>query len=81
MQEVCVQVYLKSLILNLCEVLLLCIIEELCYDQIVEIMQIDQDEVEELVQIVLVEMLQVLVGKVMVIEDEMIIVMDLKGIV
>ena len=56
-------------------------IEELRYDQIARVMQVDQREAEELVQIALNEMGQAISGKVMVIEDEMIIAMDLKGIV
>ena len=56
-------------------------IEELRYEQIATIMQIDQDEAEELVQIAMTEMSNSMAGKVMVIEDETIIAMDLKGIV
>src|SRR5690606_19039509 len=63
------------------EALLLRTIEELRYDQIAQVMQCPQTEAEELVQIALNEMSQSLAGKVMVIEDETIIAMDLKGIV
>src|SRR5690606_12761411 len=49
--------------------------------QIARIMQVEQPEAEELVQIALNEMGAALRGKVMVIEDETIIAMDLKGIV
>ena len=56
-------------------------IEELRYDQIAQIMQVDQDEAEELVQIALNEMGRAIRGRVMIIEDETIIAMDLKGIV
>ncbi|MTH65205.1 response regulator [Paracoccus shanxieyensis] len=80
-QEARAQAHLKSLTPNSREALLLRTIEELRHDQIAEIMQIDQDEAEELVQIALAEMSQALAGKVMVIEDETIIAMDLKGIV
>ena len=44
-------------------------------------MQIDQEEAEELVQIALNEMGRAIRGRVMIIEDETIIAMDLKGIV
>ncbi len=75
------QDHLRKLTPNSREALLLRTIEELRYDQIARVMQIDQPEAEELVQIALTEMGQALRGKVMVIEDEMIIAMDLKGIV
>ncbi|MDB6178154.1 response regulator [Paracoccus sp. Z330] len=75
------QSHLRDLTPNSREALLLRTIEELRYDQIATVMQIDQPEAEELVQIALTEMGQSLRGKVMVIEDEMIIAMDLKGIV
>lgn len=75
------QDHLRRLTPNSREALLLRTIEELRYDQIARIMQVDQAEAEELVQIALNEMSSALRGKVMVIEDEMIIAMDLKGIV
>lgn len=75
------QDHLRRLTPNSREALLLRTIEELRYDQIARVMQIEQPEAEELVQIALNEMGQALRGKVMVIEDEMIIAMDLKGIV
>ena len=75
------QDHLRNLTANSREALLLRTIEELRYDQIARVMQIDQAEAEELVQIALNEMSVTLRGKVMVIEDEMIIAMDLKGIV
>ncbi len=75
------QDHLRNLTANSREALLLRTIEELRYDQIARVMQIDQAEAEELVQIALSEMSATLRGKVMVIEDEMIIAMDLKGIV
>lgn len=75
------QDHLRRLTPNSREALLLRTIEELRYDQIARVMQIDQPEAEELVQIALNEMSSALCGKVMVIEDEMIIAMDLKGIV
>ena len=75
------QDHLRRLTPNSREALLLRTIEELRYDQIARVMQVDQREAEELVQIALNEMGQAISGKVMVIEDEMIIAMDLKGIV
>ncbi|MBD9528076.1 MULTISPECIES: response regulator [Paracoccus] len=75
------QTHLRGLTPNSREALLLRTIEEQRYDQIAQIMQISQEEAEELVQIALEEMGQSLTGKVMVIEDETIIAMDLKGIV
>ena len=80
-QEARAQAHLRSLTPNSREALLLRTIEELRYDQIARIMQCDQAEAEELVQIALNEMSQALSGKVMIIEDETIIAMDLKGIV
>ena len=75
------QDHLRGLTANSREALLLRTIEELRPDQIARVMQIDAAEAEELVQIALNEMSSSLRGKVMVIEDEMIIAMDLKGIV
>ncbi|SEN46000.1 CheY chemotaxis protein or a CheY-like REC (receiver) domain [Paracoccus alcaliphilus] len=75
------QDHLQALTPNSREALLLRTIEELRYDQIARIMQVEQPEAEELVQIALNEMGAALCGKVMVIEDETIIAMDLKGIV
>ncbi|RJL03363.1 response regulator [Paracoccus aestuarii] len=75
------QDHLRGLTPNSREALLLRTIEELRSDQIARVMQIDAAEADELVQIALNEMGQALRGKVMVIEDEMIIAMDLKGIV
>ncbi|MTH78271.1 response regulator [Paracoccus aestuariivivens] len=75
------QAHLRKLTPNSREALLLRTIEELRYDQIGQIMQVEQSEAEELVQIALSEMSQALSGKVMIIEDETIIAMDLKGIV
>lgn len=80
-REARAQAHLKGLTPNSREALLLRTIEELRYDQIAEVMQCPQPEAEELVQIALNEMSQALSGKVMVIEDETIIAMDLKGIV
>ena len=80
LQEARVQKHLGKLTPNSREALLLRTIEELRYDQIAAVMQVDQPEAEELVQIAMNEMGQVLAGKIMIIEDETIIAMDLKGI-
>ncbi|WP_411957273.1 response regulator [Paracoccus homiensis] len=75
------QDHLRNLTPNSREALLLRTIEELRFDQIGRVMQIDQTEAEELVTIAMTEMSNAISGKVMVIEDETIIAMDLKGIV
>lgn len=80
-REARAQGHLAALTPNSREALLLRTIEELRYDQIAQVMQIPQDEAEELVQIALNEMGRAIRGRVMVIEDETIIAMDLKGIV
>ena len=80
-REAAAQAHLRGLTANSREALLLRTIEELRYDQIARIMQIDQSEAEELVQIALNEMGRAIRGRVMIIEDETIIAMDLKGIV
>ncbi|WP_017999069.1 response regulator [Paracoccus sp. N5] len=80
-REARAQAHLRGLTPNSREALLLRTIEELRYDQIAQVMQCPQAEAEELVQIALSEMSQTLSGKVIVIEDETIIAMDLKGIV
>ncbi|MFI0396433.1 response regulator [Paracoccus jiaweipingae] len=80
-REARAQVHLAGLTPNSREALLLRTIEELRYDQIARVMDVEQSEAEELVQIALNEMGRALSGKVMIIEDETIIAMDLKGIV
>ncbi|WBU65755.1 response regulator [Paracoccus aerodenitrificans] len=75
------QAHLSKLTPNSREALLLNSIESLRFDQIGEIMGIDAAEAEELVRIAMDEMSQSVRGKVMIIEDETIIAMDLKGIV
>ena len=80
-REARVQAHLRTLTPNSREALLLRTIEELRYDQIAAVMQCPQSEAEQLVQIALDEMSQAVTGKVMIIEDETIIAMDLKGIV
>lgn len=75
------QDHLRKLTPNSREALLLHTIEEMRFGQIADVMQIDQSEAEELVRIAMDEMGNAVRGKAMVIEDEMIIAMDLKGIV
>lgn len=74
------QAHLRGLTPNSREALLLHSIEDLRFDQVAAVMNIEQDEAEELVQIALNEMGRAIHGKVMIIEDETIIAMDLKGI-
>ncbi|AUH33235.1 response regulator [Paracoccus tegillarcae] len=80
-REARAQAHMRNLTPNSREALLLRTIETFRYDQVAEIIQSTQTEAEELVQIALNEMGQTLRGSVMVIEDETIIAMDLKGIV
>jgi len=75
------QAHLAGLTPNSREALLLNSIEGMRFDQIGEIMQIDHAEASELVRIAMDEMAKSVTGRVMVIEDETIIAMDLKGIV
>jgi len=75
------QAHLRTLTPNSREALLLRTIEEMRYEQIAQIMGLEVEEAEELVQIALNEMGRAIRGKVMIIEDETIIAMDLKGIV
>ncbi len=75
------QVHLRALTRNTREVLLLRTIEEMRYDQIAQIMDIDAGEAEELFAIALREMTGSMMGKVMVIEDETIIALDIQSIV
>lgn len=80
-REAAAQARLQNLTPNSREALLLHSIEGLRFDQIAEVMRIDQPEAEKLVQIAHDEMARAMCGNVMVIEDETIIAMDLKGIV
>ncbi|WBU58422.1 response regulator [Paracoccus sediminicola] len=75
------QSLMSKLTPNSREALLLSSIEGLRYDEIGQVMQIDAGEAEDLVRIAMDEMSQSVRGKVMIIEDETIIAMDLKGIV
>ncbi len=57
------------------------VIERFRFDEIAEIMQIDTAEASELVAIAMEEMERAVAGRVMVIEDEAIIAMDIVDIV
>jgi len=75
------QRHLARLTPNTREALLLRTIEEMRFDEIAAIMRIGQAEAEDLVAIAHHEMRGTLCGKVMVIEDESIIAMDIQSIV
>ncbi len=75
------QLHLAALTPNTREALLLRSIEEFRHDEIAAIMEIGQDEAEELIAIAFREMEASMTGKVMIIEDEPLIAMDLKSIV
>jgi len=75
------QSHLARLTPNSREALLLHTIEELRFGEIAEVMDIEQSEAEELVEIAHREMADSLRGRVMIIEDESLIALDLKGIV
>ncbi|MGO4851740.1 response regulator [Phaeovulum sp. W22_SRMD_FR3] len=75
------QAHLRSLTPNTREALLLRSVEGMRHEQIAAVMGVELAEAEELVQIALDEMGRAMAGRVMIIEDETIIAMDLKGIV
>ncbi|MGY6634006.1 MAG: response regulator [Alkalilacustris sp.] len=75
------QFHLAALTPNTREALLLRSIEEFRHDEIARIMDITQDEAEELIAIAFREMENSLCGRVMIIEDEPLIAMDLRSIV
>lgn len=75
------QDHMAGLTPNTREALLLFTIEGFPYDEVGRIMHVDRDEAEELIEIALSEMTRSVVGKVMVIEDEAIIAMDISAIV
>lgn len=76
-----VQSRMAGLTPNSREALLLRTIEGLRQEQIAEVMDCSPEEADELVQIAFDEMARGVRGKVMIIEDETIIAMDLKGLV
>jgi DNA-directed RNA polymerase specialized sigma24 family protein len=75
------QEHMASLTPNTREALLLHAIEGFDHDQIGEIMEIAPDEASELISIAIREMEASVAGKVMIIEDEAIIAMDIAAIV
>ncbi|TQS70383.1 response regulator [Rhodobacteraceae bacterium] len=75
------QDHMANLTPNTREALLLHTIEGFRYEEVAKIMQIDSREAEELVEIALREMESSVAGKVMIIEDEAIIAMDIRAIV
>lgn len=75
------QTMMAALTPNTREALLLRTVEEFHHDEIGRIMQITQDEAEELVLIALREMEASVRGKIMVIEDELLIAMDIRNTV
>lgn len=80
-REKAAQDRLRSLTPNSREALLLYSIEGMPHEKIAKIMGVDQDEAKELIGIALDEISDAMCGRVMIIEDETIIAMDLKGIV
>lgn len=81
MRNIRAQEHLSKLTPNSREALLLNSIEGLRFDEIAQVLQTSPVEAEKLVRAALNELGDQLRGKVMVIEDETIIAMDLKGIV
>ena len=75
------QAHMARLTPNSREALLLNVIEGFTADEIARIMQIDADEVVNLVDVAVTEMQGALAGRVMIIEDEAIIAMDIAAIV
>ncbi|MGY6410206.1 MAG: response regulator [Alkalilacustris sp.] len=75
------QFHLAALTPNTREALLLRSIEEFRHDEIAAIMDIPQEEAEELIAIAFREMEASMTGRVMIIEDEPLIAMDLRSIV
>ncbi len=75
------QAHLKNLTANTREALLLHTVEEFSKDDIAGIMQTDRDEIDTLLDIAGREMETSVTGRVLVIEDEAIIAMDIESIV
>jgi len=75
------QAHLKRLTPNTREALLLHTIEEFNFAQVGQIMAVGEAEAQELVRIAQQELSESVTGKVMIIEDEAIIAMDLQSIV
>lgn len=75
------QAHLSRLTENTREALLLNTIEGFSLDEVAQVMQTEASEAQELVQTALAEMNAAVSGKVMIIEDEAVIAMDLENIV
>ena len=75
------QKYLANLTPNSREALLLHSIEEFPISEVAKVMRIEQEEVNALIQTARQEMQMAVSGRVMIIEDEAIIAMDLEGLV
>lgn len=73
--------HMAGLTNNTREALLLSTIENLSYEEVAQIMGVDANEAESLVEIAISEMERSMSGKVMIIEDEAIIAMDIHSIV
>jgi CheY-like chemotaxis protein len=79
--EAMAQRHLARLTPNTREALLLHTVEEFTFPEVGEIMQIDGTEARDLVEIARTEMADAVSGKVMIIEDESIIAMDIEALV
>ncbi|PYC47255.1 response regulator [Litorivita pollutaquae] len=75
------QAHLSKLTRNTREALLLHTVEEFRFGQVAQIMDVSDAEAEELIAIAQREIADSILGKVMIIEDEAIIAMDLQSIV
>ena len=75
------QAHMATLTINSREALLLNTIEGFPVSDVAQIMQIEPEEAADLIRLALVEMEASVAGKVMIIEDEAIIAMDIKAIV
>ncbi|SEN98381.1 Response regulator receiver domain-containing protein [Pseudorhodobacter antarcticus] len=75
------QAHMAKLTPNSREALLLKVIEGFTMTEVAEIMQINMDEAQHLITIAATEMESAIAGRVMVIEDEAIIAMDISAIV
>ncbi|MCL3880735.1 response regulator [Marivita sp. GX14005] len=75
------QKHLSSLTSDTREALLLHTIEELSFDEVAKVLSVSAEEAKNLIDIAYSEMAKSLSGRVMIIEDEAIIAMDLEAIV
>lgn len=75
------QAHLKRLTPNTREALLLHTIEDFCLEDVAQIMALEPEEAAHLLAVAETEMSDAICGRVLVIEDEAIIALDLQGIV